>query len=53
VHPLVERLIAPTDAAWDKACKRYIAPEWEFGFTGRTELVARQEGELPHISSAA
>jgi hypothetical protein len=53
VHPLVERLIAPTDAAWDRARKRYIAAEWEFGFTGRTQLQARQDGELPHISSAA
>jgi hypothetical protein len=52
-HPKIQRFIAPTDARWDRARKRYIAAEWEFGFTGRTRRQAKQEGELPRFGDAA
>ncbi len=38
-----------TAAAWDRARMTYASPTWRFGFTGRTEIVAKQAGELPSL----
>ena len=49
VHPQIASMIDDSAARWDGARKRYVSSTWAFGFTGRTERVARQEGELPRI----